>query len=164
MQQFEYKGRIYTVTNCTKEDIPSHIERVLSYWQDCHVNVEEQKEALKEAVENNTAFKVVNDLGEDEASIYYIRENPWTGISNLLFFNNKRVFVILGYYLRIFICLTNIYFLPHTKNYIPFEFIVEDSSIRLFHSDGTPLEIDLYSKKSQMLYEDHYVKHNIQVL
>ena len=165
MKQYKYKGRIYLVTECTLEDILSHIERVLSYWTSANVDIKEQTKALEEAVNNHTAFKVVNDNNETEAAIYFINmNNKHTVQSNLLFLNDKRMFAILCYYLRLTANIHKIYFKPHTKDFIPFKFIVNDSSIRLFHSNDLPLEIDLYSKKSQILYEDHYLKYNIQEL
>lgn len=164
MKQYEYAGRIYTVTTCTKEDIPSHVERVLSYWQECDVDISEQIKALEDAVQSNTALKVINDLGETESAIYFKKLKAHDVQSNLLFLNNKRMFAILCYHLRVVTSLRAIYFLPHTKDYIPFEFVVDDYSIRLFHSHNRPLEINLFSKKGQMLYEDHFLRHNIQAL
>ena len=32
MKQYKYKSRIYSIVNCKVEDIPSHVERVSSYW------------------------------------------------------------------------------------------------------------------------------------
>lgn len=164
MKQYDYKGRIYLVTNCTLEDIPSHIERVLSYWETANVDVEEQTAALEKAVNEGTAFKLVDDNDELQAVIYYTTLKRHKGQSNLLWFKDKRMFAILCYYLRLTANMHFIYFLPHTKDFIPFQFIVQDNSIRHFHSHGTPLEINLYSKKSQYLYEDHYLRHNIREL
>ena len=165
MKQYNYNNKIYTVTNCTLEDIPSHIERVLSYWTSANVDIKEQTKVLEEAVNNHAAFKVVNDNNETEAAIYFINMNNKHIVqSNLLFLNDKRMFAILCYYLRLTANIHKIYFKPHTKDFIPFKFIVNDSSIKLFHSHDKPLEIDLYSKKSQILYEDHYLKYNIQEL
>ena len=165
MKQYKYKGKIYLVTECTLEDIPSHIERVLPYWTSANVDIEEQTKVLEKAVNNHTAFKVVNDNNETEAAIYLIKlNNKFIMQSNLLFFNDKRMFAILSYYLILTVNIHKIYFKPHTKDFIPFKFIVQDSSIRLFHSNDLPLEINLYSKKSQILYEDHYLRYGIQEL
>ena len=69
MKQYRYKGRLYLVTECTLEDIPSHIERVLSYWTSANVDIKEQTKVLEEAVNNHTAFKVVND--NNNTRIYF---------------------------------------------------------------------------------------------
>ena len=70
MKQYKYKGRIYLVTECTLEDIHSHIERVLSYWTSANVDIKEQTKVLKEAVNKHNAFKVVND-NNNNTRIYF---------------------------------------------------------------------------------------------
>ena len=162
-KQYRFDNRIYTVTNCTKDDIPFHTERVLSYWTSCNVDIEAQISALNQSVDESTAFKVLNDSGETEATIYCIRNGKYYQ-SNMLWFNNKRMFAILCYYMRLTANILIIKFKPHSKDFIPFEFIVQDSSIRLFHSDDLPLEINLYSTKSDRLYELHFKKFNIEEL
>lgn len=164
MKQYKYQGIIYSIVNCTLEDIPSHIERVLSYWESSNVNIDEQRTALEKAVNEGTAYKLVDAENNTTAVIYYVKTAFGTGQSNLLWFKDKRMFAMLCYFLRLGANIHYIYFLPHSKNYIPFEFVVQDSSIRLFHSHNQPLKIDLYSRKSHLLYEDHFLARNIQVL
>ena len=60
-KQYRFDNRIYTVTNCTKDDIPFHTERVLSYWTSCNVDIEAQISALNQSVDESTTFKVLND-------------------------------------------------------------------------------------------------------
>ena len=68
MKQYTYKGRIYSVVKCVKEDIPSHVERVSSYWP---VEIlEDQIESLKDCIENGIAIQLVNDKGKAQAIIY----------------------------------------------------------------------------------------------
>ena len=162
MDKYMYKSKVYSVVECTLEDIPSHIERVFSYWQSANVNITEQTSLLEKAVANHTAYKVINDNGDTEAAIYYEHTHLQSVMSYYLWFKDKRMFAILCYFLRMRKYLHYIYFLPHVKNYIPFEFIVDDDSIRAFHLNGTPLRIDLTSKKSNYLYEDHFKAYDIR--
>lgn len=164
IKQYNFNNKIYTVTNCTLDDIPSHIEKVLSYWKSTNTDIDEQIKVLQQSVDENTAWKVVNDLNESEAVIYCIKLDVKKAQSNLLWMNNKRMFAILGYYLRLTANLHHIYFIPHSKDFIPFKFLVEDYSIRLFHSHNEPLEINLYSKKCDLLYQFHFLKYNIREL
>lgn len=164
MRQYKYQGNIYSIVDCTLEDIPSHIERVFSYWQSANVNIDEQRVLLEKAVNEHTAFKLVDEHDNTMAVIYYIKIAVDSGQSNLLWFKDKRMFAMLCYFLRLGVNIHYVYFMPHTKNYIPFEFVVQDRSIRLFHSHNQPLKIDLYSRKSQILYEDHFLAKGIQVL
>ena len=74
MKQYNYNNKIYTVTNCTLEDIPSHIERVLSYWKSTNTDINQQIELLQNAVKSNTAFKVIDDfLADHNYKSYYKR-------------------------------------------------------------------------------------------
>lgn len=163
-KQFSFEGRIYSVTSCKKEDIPSHIERVLSYWESVKVDLKEQAKLLEKAIDSGGAFKVVDDEGKDRAGIYYVPRNEHEGDCYYMFLDNKRMLAMLCYYLRIVVCIDTFYFLPHVKKFIPFRFLVDESSIRNFHSYGTPLQISLYSTKSNHLYEDHFIKYGIREL
>ena len=163
-KQFSFEGRIYSVTSCKKEDIPSHIERVLSYWESVKVDLKEQAKLLEKAIDSDGAFKVVDDEGKDRAGIYYVPRNSMSGDCYYMFLDNKRMIAMLCYYLRMDVGLTELYFLPHTKDFIPFKFLIEDSSIRMFHSYNQPLKIRLSSKKSKYLYEDHFVRYGIKEL
>ena len=161
MKQYEFDNQIYSVVTCTENDIPSHVERVLSYW--ANADIKEQIQALEQAVASKTAWKLVDENSETKSVVYCNMLNKRDAMSNLLWLADKRMFAMLCYYLRLTANIQHIYFLPHS-NHIPFRFIVQESSIRLFHSHGTPLEIDLYSKKSQKLYEVHFLRHNIREL
>ena len=163
-KKFSFEGRIYSVTRCKKEDIPSHIERVLSYWELVKVNIKEQAKLLEKAIDSDGAFKVVDDEGKDRAGIYYVPRNSMSGDCYYMFLDNKRMLAMLCYYLRMTVCLEELYFLPHTDRFIPFKFLVEESSIRNFYSYHLPLAINLSSKKSHYLYEDHFLKYGIKEL
>jgi len=161
--KYSFEGRVYSVISCTKEDIPSHTERVLSYWESAKVNISTQIKLLEKCIEQGTAYKVVDDEGKDRAGIYYIaRKGLQSGDCYYMFLDNKRMLAILCYYLRMRVCLDTLYFLPHTKGFIPFRFLVDESSIRDFNCYGFPLEIKLSSQKSRYLYEDHYVRYGIK--
>ena len=164
MKQYDYKGRIYSVTNCELNDIPSHIERVNHYWDMTNVDIEEQTRLLVKAVEAGTAYKVINDKGISKSVIYCNKMKRHEVQSNLLWLRDKLVFSILCYYLRLTANIHTIYFKPHTKDFIPFEFVVNDLSIRLFHSHDYPLKIDLYSAKSDKIYKDYFLRFNIKEL
>ena len=162
MDKYMYKGKVYSVVECTLEDIPSHIERVFSYWESANVDITEQIKLLENAVNAKTAFKLIDEDGNTEAAIYYEHLFIQSVTSYFLWFKDKRMFAMLCYFLRMRKYLRYIHFLPHAKNYIPFEFIVELDSIKAFHIHGTPLRIDLASKQSYELYEDHFVAKGIR--
>ena len=156
MKEYKLIGKVYQLLPCTIEDIPFHIGRVLSYWEKDNVDVNTQKVHLTKAVENKTAFKVVNSSGVEFAVIYCNELRPQVMQSNLLWLKSKFVFSILIYHFRTYENIRIIQFMPHSKNFIPFEFAIKDSSIRTFHSHNTPLIADFYSTKSQSIYERYF--------
>ena len=162
MKQYTLYNNVYSVLPCAVKDIPSHIGRVLSYWEESNVNVAAQSEYLVKAVLANTAFKVVNQNNVELAVIYCNKLKRQVMQSNLLWLRSKIVFSILTYHFRMYEDIRVIQFLPHDKNFIPFEFAIKDSSIRTFHSHDTPLMADLYSSKSQLLYEKYFKDLNIK--
>lgn len=145
MKQYQYKGRTYSIVRCTKEDIPSHIERVSSYWIKESVDMTIQLMLLHECIKEGLCLQLVNDKGSTQAVIYSNYCGYDNVTSHLLWIRSKRMFAILGWYLRQHSKIRNIFFMPHTKDYIPFEFVVKPMSIRKFYTHNTPLVIDLYS-------------------
>ena len=107
---------------------------------------------------------MIDPNGVSKAFIYYFMLYYQNAESNMLWFENKRMLAMLSYYIRMHKNITHFFFLPHRKDFIPFLFLVKDSSIRLFHSHNRPLEIDLWSKKGERLYQDHYVRYGIEEL
>ena len=151
MKQYTYKGRIYSVVKCVKEDIPSHIERVSSYWTADGVDIEQQAQLLEDCINNGIALQLVNDKGNTQAVIYGLWMKCDDIKSHLLWIRSKKLFAILAWYLREHAYIKNIYFMPHSKSLIPFEFLVKPMSIRRFYSHNAPLVIDLYSPDNQLM-------------
>jgi hypothetical protein len=151
MKQYTYKGRIYSVVKCVKEDIPSHIERVSSYWTASNVDIEQQTKLLEDCIDNGIALQLLNDKGKVQAVIYGLWLRNDNVKSHLLWIRSKKLFTILAWYLRQHLYIRNIYFMPHNKSFIPFEFLVKIASIKSFYSHNTPLIIDLYSSSNQLM-------------
>lgn len=150
MKRYEYQGRIYSIVRCKDEDIPSHIERVSSYWEEDNVNIDSQYLLLHDCIKNGLSLQLINDKGNTQAVIYSQYKGYDNVVSYLLWIRSKRMFGILGWYLRQYEYIKNIFFMPHSND-IPFEFVVKPMSIRKFHSHGTPLVIDLYSPNNERL-------------
>lgn len=151
MKQYTYKGRIYSVVKCVKEDIPSHIERVYSYWTDDKVDIEEQTSLLLNCINNGRAIKLIDSTNRTQAVIYFLQVKDGEITSHLLWTRSKKLFAILAYYLRTHLNVAKVFFMPHSKTFIPFEFMVTPQSIRRFHSHNMPLIIDLFSANNREL-------------
>ena len=155
-------SKVYSVVPCTFEDIPSHTERVLSYWKDDSVNIEEQIELLNKSIESNKSFKLINENNIELVTIYCNELKRQVMQCNLQWIKSKTFFSILSYHLRQYENIRVIQFKPHSKNCIPFEFILNSSSIRTFYSHNTPLAIDLYSRNSQLLYDNYFKAFSVE--
>ena len=159
MQKYRYKGRIYSIENCVMQDIPSHLERVLSYYRPDEI--ETQRQRMVEAVYCGTAYKLVNPEGETVVFAYYeqMSEEEAKGIA--LWWESIRLFSIFGIWFRSYTFNQFVYIKPHKKDFVTFEFLVEDYSIRNYHLHDSPLIIDLFSDKCRKiikLYERLEVK------
>lgn len=148
-KQYLYKSKIYSIINCTKEDIPVHIEKVSSYWSEQIINLQEH--LLENCINTGLAKQLVNDKNQTQAVIYGTYYNNRIITSYLLWMRSKKLFSLLAYYLRTKSDITTILFKPHTMNPVPFEFMVKPSSIRRYYSHNSPLVIDLYSPVNKEL-------------
>ena len=149
MKQYKYKGRLYSIVNCKVEDIPSHVERVSSYWDTNQVDVTQQIKYLTQCIQSGLAKKLIDDKGRLQVVIYCMHIRDTEVSSHLLWARSKKLLAIMSWYLREHQDIAVIYFTPHSKDFIPFEFIVAPHSIRSFHSHDTPLMIDLFSETSR---------------
>lgn len=158
--KYSFNGGIFTVKPCVIEDIPFHIERVLSYWEG--VNLDTYKNKLNKSITEGLALQVTDDKGEVQAFIYGIDLDRTSLKCISLWFTNKRMLAILFYYIRQTYAYTKMYFLPHQKGFIPFKFLLRPFSIKHYHLHNSPLEAHLFSEEGENLYQDHFVRYNIQ--
>ena len=155
MQSYRYNDRVYSIKNCTTQDVPSHFERVFSYWA-----IEDHKDQLvrmQEAVYCGTAYKLVDKTGETVAFNYYeqISEQEVVGIA--MWWKTISLFSIYCYWFKTKTFNKSVFVQPHSMNPVPLEFIVDEQSIRDYWLEGTPLLIDIHSNKFMRiirLYEE----------
>ena len=162
--RYEYKGKIYTIEHCTKEDIPSHIERVSSYWKDYGVDFDAQTELLEESVEGGNAYKLVDTDDNLYACAYLLPVEPEIAQAVLGWFHTKVAYAIGCFFVRTALGLRIITLMPHTTNFIPYRFTIDENSIRSFHDLGTPLVIRLHDEKNITLYKEKFRDKGVKVL
>lgn len=162
LKQYELQNEVYSIIACQKEEIPSHIERVSSYWQLSSNNV--PTTSLETSIDTGNAFKVVNSKNELKAVVYLYPVFDYTVRGLLLWFENKRMLAMLHHYIQFNTEYNTIQFIPDSRDKIVFRFLVTDPSIKQFIETGYPLEITRSSKKTKILYEDHYIRYNIKEL
>lgn len=145
MKSYKYRNKIYSIKHCVAEDIPFHLERVLSYLQDDEI--EPYTSRMNEAIQNSTAYKLVNENGDTEVFAYYEQKDNRQVHGISLWWNSIRLFAIFGIWFRYYTENIYVHINPHKNNLISFKFLVEDDSIRDYKLRGTSLCIDMFSIK-----------------
>lgn len=156
MLQYMFNNRAYSMLNCTYKDIPSHIERVSLYWKQYNVDIPYQQNMMEDSIDENNAFQLVDSNNECKAYIYLTLYKPTKYKCVVMWFERKIYLSILFYFLKQHKNLHYLYFMPHTKEFIPFRTMLDDMQVKSFIRHGTPIGIDFYSKKSNNLYKYYF--------
>ena len=140
-------SRVYSIRGCTLEEIPSHIERVISYWAD--VDMEQRMMELQEAVEAGNFIKLYDEDGCQDVAAIAFKTAPRLTILGLLGWTTRfKNLIYLGYYLIRCRGLQRLLFRPHNIGSIPFSYAVHKPSIDVWRSYNTYLEV----KASRVYY------------
>lgn len=159
MKSYKYKNKIYKVKPCTLKDIPSHLEKVLSYLQDDEIEAYVLR--MDEAVYNGTAYKLVDEYNNTRVFAYYIQKDKQIVDGVSLWWSSFRLFVLFGMWFRHYTNNKEVYIMPHKNNFISFKFLVDDASIKAYHKHSTSLLLDMYSIKSMRVIKNIYENMNI---
>ena len=151
MQSYKFRNKVYTITPCTKEDIPSHLERVLPYY--AKEDIEIQKDRMHMAVYNGTAFKLVDEEGTTHTFLYYEQLDEKNVIGIALWWSYLRLFFIFGRWFRPIVQIEYIHVEPHNKSFIPFAFLTDDYFIEEYEKGNGPLAFHLWSKGCEKIRE-----------
>ena len=163
-KQYKYRDKYYSIINCTKEDIPSHIERVSSYWTSYGIDFNEQRKWLEKSVEQTNAYKMVDTSNRLYACAYLLPANTYTMQAVLGWFHTKIAYAIGCFFARQTLGLRTIAIMPHTNDFIPYQFAVDEGSIRAFYDLGSPLLIQLCSKKNIDIYKTKFRDNDIEMV
>lgn len=162
MDEYVYDGTYYSVKNIPKEKIPSHIERVLFYWEQSGANIDQQKEMLEKSVEEGSAYMLVHNEDSPKVFLYLTKYDANNYIAHALWFERKVFLAILCYHLRRHTQIRAIFFIPHKlTDDFPFKFLVEEGTIGPCIQYGYPVKVDLYSQKCENLYKYYLVRNNV---
>lgn len=151
MKSYKYRNEIYTISQCTVEDIPSHLERVSSYLDTDELI--SHKKRMEDAVVANTAYKLVDSKGNTKVFAYYEQMEYQVVNGIALWWSSLKLFAIFGVWFRTRTDIRDIYIKPHNNNLVSFQFLITDDSIRGFHFNRTPLILDMYTKKCNKIAE-----------
>lgn len=162
MIQYKMNNNIYTVSECTINDIPSHIERVLFYWSD--TNIDMNREYMKFEVSEHSTVKIEDTDNNLCACAYWLYLNKEIGRMTMLWFSRKPYAAMLADYARKHTTLRSIEFNPHTTiDKIPFRFGLSDYTVRRHNMTGLPLQCKLYGTELEKLHKQYFVNKIVEV-
>ena len=162
MCKYHYRDKTYSIVPCSKEDIPSHIERVLSYWESTGTNIEYQKTLLEACIDAGTAIKIVDENNNFYGCLYRKPINDFEDLVHFIWFRNGLIVALfLDYGYHHTQCMT-LRYVPHQRFKISYARFLTRSNILEFYSNSPTINIDIRNYKLLRLH-DKYFKSNPKV-
>lgn len=164
-KHYQLRNKLYTVVDCLEKEIPSHIERVSSYWEQSNTDFNIQADYMKQSIASELAIKCIDDKNQEIGITYttYYKNSKHIIYGNYLWVNSNRSLAIVIHYLKTFKDIAKVFFYPHITNPIPFKDIVETLSIRRYHRFHRPLEVDMQHGKALEFMNKYFSLYNITV-
>jgi hypothetical protein len=160
MRNYLYRNNTYSIAKCTLDDIPSHLEKVLSYYSPDTVCT--QKERMEQAVQNGTAYKMT--CNGSTAIFFYYEIIDKQNVMSIAFWSTNINILLLGLvHFRSKTTYQFIHIVPH-NNELRFTYLIETDSIKAYHYHNKPLVIDMYSDKCRTAIKNIYEKMVIKVV
>ena len=164
MYKYYYRNTVYTIVPCSKKDIPSHVERVLSYWKSTGTDLHKQYKALEECVNTKKSFKIINNTSNKLIGVCY-----WRPLNNKGIYQINYLFYTSGIALGIMID----YFWKHTDAkydvFLPHQFTrlrninwMSEKNVRDFYSKRKYTLIDLHNKSLAKIHKRYFIDKNIK--
>lgn len=157
-RKFLLKGKAYFLRECTYEDIPSHLEKVSSYWEQHGIEFPDSiREACKESVKKKYAFKLISEDDELVAFLYLKRVKVSEFFCLSIYFIRKVFISIIFHHLK----RINIRYLMFTpinteSDEIPFRNMLSKEAIRDYKQNRQFIRIDMYSEHGSQFYKYQY--------
>lgn len=162
LARYSYRDKIYSVMPCSKKDIPSHTERVLSYWKSTGTNLNYQKVLLEACIDARTSIKVVDEEGNTLGCLYWKPIEGSIYLAHFVWFKN---FIVLGigldYIYKNFDCRM-LRYVPHQRNKISYKSLLSIVNIRMFYGTNLAIDVDLTNPKIKHLYRRYYLDKGIK--
>ena len=147
--QYQWKDKIYKLVNCTKEEIPSHSERVLSYWEQAGENPEDHYRAMEISIDSGIAFKVIDNTNKEYLTVYfsYYKDSRQCVLGHVFWTATKFALAMGLHHVKNDLEIASIFIMPLLPNYIPYSFLVDNTSVKLFHAYHQLVIISTQTKK-----------------
>lgn len=153
LRQYEYKGKRYSIVNCTLEDIPSHLEKVYQFIPDEKARKEQQKWMIR-SVTSSRAYKILSPANVELAYIYLKDFHDTKTMEVASWYSTWQWFLVLTYWLRSYTFTWKIYYKPwRDTQLVEWQFITETNDIIHYHETGEPIKVDLWGEKCRKAFE-----------
>lgn len=162
MVNYFYRNQQYSVVPCSLEDIPSHIERVLSYWETTNTNINTQKFYLEECVKANEAFKVLNDKNESIACLYWKGIDKNKAIAYYCWFKNGLALAIGQDYAYRYFPYEIVYYVPHERTKLHYKCFHTFASALAFHKSKDSVPINIRNPKMMSHYRKYFKENGVK--
>ena len=160
MATYSYRNKLISIVPCSKEDIPSHIERVLSYWKSTDTNLEYQKTLLEACVDAGTAIKAVDDKGRSLGCMYWKPLNVNDYLIHFLWYRTGIIFGIgLDYVYKHTRCRVA-YYMPHQRKRISYSNLLMRDNVMQFYNTEDAIKVNIRNPKIIKIYERYFVNND----
>lgn len=156
MATYSYRNRNISIVPCSKKDIPSHIERVLSYWESTGTNLDYQRSLLEACVDAGTAIRGYDDKGRELGCLYW---KPLTDNDYLIHFVWFRNGIILGAgldYIYKYTRCNYVYYMPHQRDKISYASLLMRNNVLQFYGTDEAIKVNVRNHKIMKLYKKYF--------
>lgn len=162
MVKYNYRDCEYSIVPCILEDIPSHIERVLSYWKSTGTNLNKQYELLEECVYTNTSFKIIKNSTETVGYFYCKPISKRVYMVVFTWFKNGLVLSIGLDYIYRYTSIEYVKFLPHQRNKVSYKSLLTTFNILCYRNSVEPITVDVKNEKITSIYKRYFINRDVK--
>ena len=165
-KQYQLRGKVYTIADCSESEIPSHLERVSSYWGQYIEDLSTQIPRLKQCIDEGIAVKMLDENDECQLACYllYSPRDRVIVLGQYFWVTSNRCMAMLFHWLKYDKKIAMVFFMPFNMNPVPFQKVVEDKSIRRHNSFHTPLKMDFINGKASKFIDKYFTLYDIKEL
>ena len=127
-KQYQLRDKVYTIADCSESEIPSHLERVSSYWSKSIKDLSTQIPRLKQCIDEGIAVKMLDENDECQLICYllYSPRDRVIALGQYFWVTNNRCMAMFLHWLKHDKGVAMAFFMPFNMNPVPFKKIVEE--------------------------------------
>lgn len=161
MATYSYRDKLYSIVPCSKKDIPSHIERVLSYWKSTGTDIEKQQKLLEQCVDEGTAIQCISN-NRCYGCLYWKPLNKDINITYFVWFKHGIVLGIGLDYIYKHTPYKKLCYVPHKRDKISYKSLLTNINIYTFFNTDNPITVDLHNHYLTKLYKKYFINLGIK--